>query len=89
MALGAERRNVLRMVLGQALKITALGAGLGLVASLGTMRLLSSLLYGVKPSDPLSLLGSSVVVILVAMVATYFPARRAAKVDPMVALRYE
>jgi predicted permease len=89
MALGAERRNVLRMVLGQALKITAVGAGLGLVASLGTMRLLSSLLYGVKPSDPLSLLGSSVVVILVAMVATYFPARRAAKVDPMVALRYE
>ena len=89
MALGAERRNVLRMVLGQALKITAVGAGLGLVASLGTMRLLSSLLHGVKPSDPLSLLGSSVVVILVAMVATYFPARRAAKVDPMVALRYE
>ncbi len=89
MALGAERRNVLRMVLGQGLRIAAVGAGLGLVASLVTMRLLSSMLYGVKPTDGISLLGSSVVVILVATAASYFPARRAAKVDPMVALRYE
>ena len=89
MALGAERRNVLRMVLGQALKIAAVGAGIGLVASLGAMRLLSSMLYGVKPTDGLTLFGSLVVVILVAIVASYFPARRAANVDPMVALRYE
>jgi len=89
MALGAERRNVLLMVLGEALKIAAIGAGLGLVASLGSTRLLSSMLYGVKPTDGLTFFGSLVVVILVAIVASYLPARRAAKVDPMVALRYE
>jgi predicted permease len=89
MALGAERRNVLLMVLGEALKIAAIGAGLGLVASLGSMRLLSSMLYGVKPTDGLTFFASLVVVILVAIVASYLPARRAAKVDPIVALRYE
>ncbi len=89
MALGAERGNVLRMVLGQGLRIAAVGAGLGLVASLAAMRLLSNVLYGVKPTDGPTLFGSSVVVILVAVAASYFPARRAAKLDPIVALRYE
>jgi macrolide transport system ATP-binding/permease protein len=89
MALGAERGNVLRMVLGQGLRIAAVGAGLGLVASLATMRLLSNALYGVKPTDGLTLFGSSALVMLVAVAASYFPARRAAKVDPMVALRCE
>jgi predicted lysophospholipase L1 biosynthesis ABC-type transport system permease subunit len=89
MAMGAERGTVMRMVLAQGLRTTAIGMGLGLVASLGTMRLLSSMLYGVSPSDPISLLGSSVLVILVAIAASYIPARRAARVDPMVALRYE
>ena len=89
MALGAERRNVLLMVLGQAMKTAAVGAGLGLVASMGTMRLLSSMLYGVKATDALTLFGGLVVVILIAIVASYLPARRAAKVDPIVALRWE
>jgi ABC-type lipoprotein release transport system permease subunit len=89
MALGAERRKVLRMVFGQGLRIAAVGAGLGLVASLATMRLLANLLYGVKAIDGLTLFGSSVVVVVVAVAASYFPARRAAKVDPMQALRYE
>lgn len=89
MAMGAERGTVMRMVLAQGLRTAAIGAGLGLIVSLGTMRLLSSMLYGVRPTDPISLLGSSVVVIVVAIAASYFPARRAAKVDPMVALRSE
>jgi predicted permease len=89
MAMGAERGTVMRMVLAQGLRTAVIGMGLGLVASLGTMRLLSSMLYGVKPTDPISMLGSAAAVTLVAIAATYFPARRAAKVDPMVALRYE
>lgn len=89
MALGAERRDVLAMVLGQGLRIAAVGAGLGLVASLAAMRLLSSVLYGVKPTDGLTFFGSSMVVILVAVAASCFPARQATKIDPIVALRYE
>jgi len=89
MALGAEHQDVLRMVLGQGLKLAALGTAIGLAASLGVMRLLSTALYGVKPTDPLAFAGSAAVVILVAATASYFPARRATKVDPMVALRYE
>jgi ABC-type antimicrobial peptide transport system permease subunit len=89
MALGAERRKVLSLVLGQGLKLAAVGTTIGLLASLGVMRLLSSLLYGVKPTDPLAFAGSAAVVIFVAATASYFPARRATKVDPMVALRYE
>ncbi len=89
MALGAEHGNVLRMVLGQGLRIAAVGSGLGLVASLAAMRLMSNILYGVKPTDGLTLFGSSAVVILVAIAASYFPARRAAKLDPIMALRYE
>jgi len=89
MALGAERRDVSRLVLGQGLKLAALGTTIGLLASLGVTRLLSSLLYGVKPTDPVAFAGSAALVILVAAAASYFPARGATKVDPMVALRYE
>lgn len=89
MAMGAERGTVMRMVLGQGLRIAAIGTAVGLAISLATMRLLSSGLYGVKPNDAISFLGSAAVVILVAVAASYIPARRAAKVDPMVALRYE
>jgi predicted permease len=89
MALGAERRDVLRLVLGQGLALAAIGAGIGLVASLAAMRLLSTMLYGVKPTDPLTFAGSSALVILVALAASWLPARRAASIDPMQALRTE
>ncbi len=89
MALGAERRDVLRLVLGHGLALAAIGAGIGLVASFAAMRLLSTLLYGVRPTDPLTFAGSSALVILVALAASWFPARRAASIDPMQSLRTE
>jgi len=89
MALGAERRDVLRLVLGQGLTLAAIGAGIGLAASFATMRLLSTMLYGVRPTDPLTFAGSSALVILVALAASWIPARRAASIDPMQSLRTE
>ena len=88
-ALGAGRREILELVMGQALRVTAWGVVLGVAGALGAGRAIASLLYGVTPHDPLVL--SLVIVILgaVAAVASYLPARRATKVDPMVALRYE
>ncbi|MGA3135747.1 MAG: ABC transporter permease [Terracidiphilus sp.] len=89
MALGAERRDVLRLVLGHGLALAAIGAGIGLVASFAAMRLLSTMLYGVRPTDPLTFASSSALVILVALAASWFPARRAASIDPMQSLRTE
>jgi len=89
MAMGARRGNVLGLMVGQGVKIAALGAGIGAVAALIGGRVLSSLLYGVSPRDPLVLLGAAVIPLVVAALASYVPARRAAKVDPVVALRYE
>lgn len=89
MALGAQRGDVLRLVVAQGLKLTALGAGLGIAGALALTRFLSSLLYGVKPNDPLTFVAVSIVLSGIALIACYIPARRAAQVDPMTALRYE
>jgi putative ABC transport system permease protein len=89
MALGAARGDVLRMILGQGLRLAFMGVGIGLVASLGLTRFITSQLFEVKASDPLTLTGVSLLLVAVALAACYLPARRATKVEPTVALRYE
>jgi putative ABC transport system permease protein len=88
-ALGAERRDVLRLVLGKGIGLTLVGLAVGLAASLGLARTISSLLYGVSPFDPLTFVGTPLVLFVVAVLANYVPARRATRVDPLVALRDE
>jgi predicted permease len=88
-ALGAQRSNILAMVLSRGLRITLAGVGIGIGVALALTRLLASLLYGVKPTDALTLAVASCLLLAVALLACYVPARRAARVDPMVALRHE
>jgi ABC-type antimicrobial peptide transport system permease subunit len=88
-ALGAQRTNVLSLVLGHGALLAAVGLGLGLVGALGVTRLLQSMLFGVSPFDPLSFAAVTLVLGTIAFVASYIPALRAAKVDPIVALREE
>jgi putative ABC transport system permease protein len=89
MAMGAEPRQVLRMVLCEGLKLVLTGLFFGVAAALMLMRLLEGLVYGVSMRDPLIFIIVNLVMLFVAMLACYFPARRAARVDPLVALRYE
>ena len=89
MALGAQRLNVFRMILTQGALLAGIGVSAGIVGALAMGRLMASFLYGVKPADWLSFVGTAVLLMLVALAACYIPARRAMKVDPMVALRYE
>lgn len=89
MALGAQRRDVLRLILGQGAKLALLGLGVGVAFSLLLTRLMASLLYSVSATDPLTFAAAAIVLLGVAMTACYIPARRAVQVDPMVALRYQ
>jgi predicted permease len=88
-ALGAHQHDLLRMVVGQGIVLVLVGITFGVAAALGLTRYLQSMLYGVRPSDPLTFIATALLLIIVALLACYIPARRAAKVDPMVALRYE
>jgi len=89
MALGAERSGVLWMVMRESLMLVAAGVVIGIPAALVATRLVSSVLYGLKTTDPITITLSALAMIAVAALAGYLPARRASKVDPMVALRYE
>jgi predicted permease len=88
-ALGAQRRDVLALVIGQGLKLAVLGLALGLVAALAVTRFVESLLYGVTATDPVTFVGVSLLLLLVAVLASWLPARRATKLDPMTVLRHE
>lgn len=89
MAMGAHQGNVLKLVMQQGLFVTGVGLAIGLGVSFAATRLLSALLYGIRPNDPLTILAVSIGLTVVTLLACYLPARRAMRVDPMVALRYE
>jgi putative ABC transport system permease protein len=88
-ALGAERRDIFRLIVGQGVRITFVGVGVGLGAALALTRFLSSQLFGVSPFDPPTFVAVALLLTFVALIACYIPARRAARVDPMIALRCE
>ncbi len=89
MALGAQRRDVVGLVLRETMILVIIGVIIGLSAALGATRLIASLLYGLKSNDPLTIALASLLLLMVAALAGYLPARKAARVDPMVALRHE
>jgi ABC-type antimicrobial peptide transport system permease subunit len=89
MALGAQSSQVLQLVLRQGMLLAAIGLVLGLLAAFGSTRMASTLLYGVNPSDPTVFIGVTLLLAVAAFAACYFPARRALKIDPVVALRFE
>jgi putative ABC transport system permease protein len=89
MAMGARREDVLRLVVGQGFKLAMVAVAIGIIGAWALVRTLSSLLYGVRPLDPLTFVVAALALTAAALLATYLPARRATKVDPIVALRHE
>jgi putative ABC transport system permease protein len=89
LALGAQSHNVLRMIVGQAMKLTLIGIALGMLGAFALTRLMSSLLFDVSTTDPITFVAVALLLLLVAILAAWIPARRATRVDPMIALRSE
>jgi ABC-type antimicrobial peptide transport system permease subunit len=89
MALGAQRRSVIGMVIYQVVVLAAVGLTIGVITSVGMSRLIESFLFEVKPDDPFAFVGATVILASAALVAGYLPARKASRLDPMVALRHE
>jgi putative ABC transport system permease protein len=89
MALGARPEQILGLVVGQGLRTALVGIAIGMAAALASMQLVGSLLFGIAPRDPVTFAGVALLVVVVAVAASIVPARRAMRVDPMVALRYE
>jgi predicted permease len=89
LALGASQRGILRLVVKQGMLLAVCGVGIGLIAALGFSRLINSLLFGVQSTDPLTFAAIALLLLAVALLASYIPARRAARIDPMISLRYE
>jgi ABC-type antimicrobial peptide transport system permease subunit len=89
MTFGAKRGDILAMVLGGAMRLTAIGIGLGLMLTIGAARLITSMLFGVPAEDPVSFGIAMAILVLVALAAAYIPAHRAASVNPLTAIRYE
>jgi len=87
LALGAQRGNLLRLVLAQGLGLAGIGVGIGLVGAVILTRVLETLLFGVSTRDPLTFLGVAILLLVAALIASYVPARRAARLDPVTALR--
>ena len=89
MALGARAQDVLRLVMGESMMLVVIGLGIGLVTAVAASRLVATLLFGLAPTDAFTILGAITMMVLVSAMAGYLPARRAARVDPLVALHYE
>jgi ABC-type antimicrobial peptide transport system permease subunit len=89
LALGAKPRDVLRLLLGQSMRLTLIGLGFGLGLAFALTRFMSSLLYGVSTSDPIIFGGMTLLIAYVTLLASYIPARRAMRIDPVITLRYE